>query len=81
MYYVYVLLSLKDNKKYVGSTADIKKRFLQHQNGLVPSTKSRKPFRLLYYESFSSKKDALREEIFLKSGKGRERLDNLLTDY
>jgi hypothetical protein len=31
----------------------------------------------LCYEAFFNKKDALREERFLKSGKGRERIKRL----
>jgi len=36
------------------------------------------PWTLIYYEAFLSKKDARREELFLKTGKGRERLTYLL---
>lgn len=36
------------------------------------------PWRLIYYEAFSDKEDATREEKFLKSGKGRERIQWLL---
>jgi hypothetical protein len=32
----------------------------------------------IYYEAFSNKEDASREEMFLKSGKGRERIKWLL---
>ena len=34
-----------------------------------------KPWILVYYEAYVSKMDAVEEEIFLKSGKGRERLN------
>lgn len=35
---------------------------------------------LVYYEAFLSKSDALREEKFLKSGKGKERVKYLFKD-
>jgi len=71
-YYVYVLRSLQDNKLYVGKTTDLERRFLEHQKGQVQSTKSRRPLKLIFYESFINKSDARRDEIFFKSGYGRE---------
>lgn len=38
MYYVYVLLSKKDNKKYIGYTKNLKLRFELHNKGKVEST-------------------------------------------
>lgn len=72
MYYVYILKSKKDNKLYVGKTQDLKRRFLEHNSGKVISTKNRKPFELLFYEAFKNKTDAGRDELFFKSGYGRE---------
>lgn len=78
MYYVYILFSKKDNKLYIGSTGNLKQRICQHKRGLVDATKYRLPVKMIYCEIFISKKDSLREERFLKSGKGRERLKELL---
>lgn len=52
----------------------------EHNTGKTRYTRSGKPWKLVYYEAFLSKKDALREELFLKSGKGRERIKYLLTE-
>jgi putative endonuclease len=49
VFYTYVLQSEGDGKFYTGSTANLKLRFEQHNNGLVESTRLRKPFRLVYY--------------------------------
>ena len=38
-YYVYVLLSEKDNQFYTGYTSDLKRRLIDHQSGIVNSTK------------------------------------------
>ncbi|MCX6731605.1 MAG: GIY-YIG nuclease family protein [Candidatus Parcubacteria bacterium] len=78
MFYVYLLRSRKDKKTYVGYSEDIKKRFKEHNDGLVEATKNRRPFSLIYFEGFNNIKDAKKEELFLKSGKGRERLKYLL---
>ena len=67
MFYVYVLQSIKDRLLYIGSTKDLKKRFLEHNSGLVRSTKSRIPFKLVYYEAFLLEKEARMREKQLKS--------------
>ena len=64
--YVYLLLSLKDNKFYLGSTTDMKRRLDAHNKGLNPSTKHRYPFELVYYEVFDSYEIAKRREYKLK---------------
>ncbi len=68
MYYFYILKSLKDGKIYNGFSSDLKRRFSEHQNGLVSSTKNRRPLKLIYYQAFSSEIDARLEEKYLKSG-------------
>ncbi len=73
-YFVYVLISLKDKRFYVGYTETIEKRLLEHENGRVPSTKYRRPLKLLHYEFYINKTDAKAREVFLKSGFGREQL-------
>lgn len=47
---VYILKSLKDNKQYIGSTSNLKKRLLAHNKGEVTSTKSRRPFILFGHQ-------------------------------
>lgn len=71
MFYIYVLKSTKDNKTYIGWTPDLKKRLVEHNSGLVNSTKPRRPLKLIFYEAFTDKKDALLREKFLKTGWGR----------
>ena len=79
MFYVYILKSCKNSKLYKGVAEDLKNRILEHNSGKVRSTKNNRPWQLIYYEAFVNKTDAIREEKFLKSGKGRERLQYLLT--
>ena len=78
MYYVYILQSEKTGKLYKGSSEDLKRRLKEHNGGNVPSTKSGTPWELVYYAAFKNKTDARSEELFLKSGKGRERIQYLL---
>jgi putative endonuclease len=79
-FYTYVLFSLVDNKFYVGWTPDLKSRIMRHNNGLVTSTKLRRPLRLIYYQAFLSKTDSLLMEKYLKSGWGRKYLNKIIKD-
>jgi len=80
MYYVYVLKSLKDGNLYKGSTSDLKKRVERHNLGQVPSTRSRRPFKLVYYEGYTAKADALKREIFIKTLEGGTALHEQLEE-
>ena len=62
LFYTYVLFSEKDGKKYTGYTKDIKLRFQEHNNGLVASTKNRRPLKLIYFEACVNQQDATRHE-------------------
>jgi len=66
MFYIYLLKSNKDNDLYIGFTNNLKRRVKEHNNGLVSSTKSRKPFELIYFEAYKSEKDARFREKNLK---------------
>lgn len=72
MYYVYILVSLKDKRFYVGSTGDLKRRLGEHSKGLVESTRSRRPLDLIAYEAYRLKSEAVRRENYLKSSDGRK---------
>ena len=78
MYYVYILRNTFNYKLYKGYTEDLRKRISEHNRNKVRSTKYKGKLILIYYEAFINKSDALREEKFLKTGKGRERLKFLL---
>jgi len=66
MFYIYVIKSKKDDKLYIGFTNDLRKRLIQHNQGLNKSTKYRIPFVLVYYETYLSEKDARIRERRLK---------------
>ena len=81
MYYTYVLLSDADGNLYSGYTKNIKLRFEQHEKGLVPSTKNRRPLRLIYYEACLSQDDTTRREKYFKTYRGRMFIKNRLKSY
>jgi len=81
MHYVYVLRSLKDRKLYIGYSGNLKRRFSDHQNGEVRSTRPRRPFELAFYESYKIKSDAKRREKYFKTNKGKSTIKMMLKDY
>ena len=81
MYYVYILMSLKDNKWYTGYTDNLKRRFEEHNKGLNYSTTKRRPFKLIYYEACLDEDDAKAREEYLKSGMGKRYVKNRLKFY
>jgi len=80
MFYVYILQSFKDKKFYIGYSSDLKRRLEEHKTGGSKSTKCRLPFKLLYYEAHTSKKDAQRRERYFKTDKGKSSLKQRKAD-
>ena len=66
MYFVYLLKSKKSKILYLGYTNDLRKRFTEHNQGLVKSTKPYIPWQIVYYEAYLSKEEAVHREHNLK---------------
>ena len=76
MYTVYVLRSLKHQKRYVGLTGkSADERLHEHLSGTNQWTRQNGPFVLIHTEPFVDKSSAQKRERFLKSGQGRQWLD------
>lgn len=66
MFYLYIIKSKKDDQLYLGYTNDLRRRIEEHNSKFNKSTKSRTPFKLIYYEAYASKEDAVTREQNLK---------------
>ncbi len=77
MFYVYILRSAKDGKRYVGMTENLERRMNEHESGRVKSTKNRRPLKQIHTETYSTKQEAEAREKFYKTGKGREYLNQI----
>ncbi len=62
MFYIYLLKSPKTEQIYVGFTTDLKRRFLEHQK-----LQRHKGWKLIYYEAYLNREDAMERERKLKS--------------
>ena len=66
MYYVYIIQN-QEGKRYIGYTGDLRNRIESHNKQSKGYTgKSESEWRLIYYEAYRSKKDALTRERRLK---------------
>jgi len=67
MHYVYLLQSeLKKDKIYIGTTGDLERRLHEHNSGKTYTTQWHQPYRIVYYEAYLDKQDALERERKLK---------------
>ncbi len=88
MYFTYVLDCIDSKRSrrkfYVGTTDDLQVRVNAHKKRAVFTTKSFDRIELVYYEACTSKSDARKRELQLKTGFGRgyikRRLENYLKD-
>ena len=80
MYYVYFAKSIKNDKVYVGFTEkDPAERISEHNSGCNTWSKNNRPFKLVYFEKYHCKTDALSREKFYKSGFGKK-IKKLITE-
>ena len=71
LYYVYLIESFSAHgRRYVGMTADLKQRLLEHNAGKSPHTSKFRPWRLTTYIAFTDRAKAEAFERYLKSGSG-----------
>ena len=69
---LYVLRSESDpSRQYVGITNDVRSRLVWHNHGPTGHTLTGRPWSLIVVMEFSSERDAVRFEKYLKSGSGR----------
>ncbi len=76
-FFTYILKSQSSGQYYVGHTENLDKRLTKHNNGEVKSTKGKGPWELIYYEVFSSRRDAYLREQFIKRKKSRKFIESL----
>ncbi len=81
MFYVYILQSEIKNRLYIGRTADLRRRYKEHNAGQSASTKSHTPWRLIFYEAYFDRQDAVRRERYLKTTQGHQAIRRMLQSY
>jgi putative endonuclease len=80
-FYVYILQSQKDFSFYVGQCDDLDRRMSKHFDGLSKYTAGKRPLRLVYFEVFTSRIQAIKREKEIKKMKSRKYIEDLITNW
>ena len=81
MFYLYILESLKDGTFYIGQSINLIDRLKRHNSGIIKATKSKKPYKLVYYEQFETRADAMFREWEIKKKYNTERKKKLVLSF
>ena len=78
MYYTDIIHSESAVHYYIGSTSDLEKRLEKHNYGGTASTRPYRPWKMVYFEEFSTKTDALKRENEIKKKKSHIYIKTLI---
>jgi len=68
---IHIIKSTRTDFIYIGSTNDLKRRFVEHNEGLSTATKPYKPYELLSYIAVQTESQARNLEQYFKTGSGK----------
>ena len=69
------IVECSDHTLYTGWTNDLKKRIEAHNTGKgAKYTKTRRPVRLVYFETFATKEEAMSREYHIKRMSRQEKI-------
>ena len=79
-YFVYLLGNYKDKKliTYAGYTNNLKKRLILHNSGKGAKFTKGRNWRLIYYEKYITKKEAISREYYIKKNR---KFRNLIKEF
>jgi putative endonuclease len=72
MFYLYILRNKETDRFYIGSTNNLGRRLEEHQKGKTRTTRILKINELVYFEEYSTEKEARDREKKLKSYKSKK---------
>ena len=81
MFFTYILFSDSLSKYYIGHTSDLNSRVARHNSGGSRYTKRGVPWRLVYFESFATKSEAISRELFLKRQRNHSFYERLISNF
>ena len=79
MFFAYVIKSIDHDYYYKGHCENLEKRLAQHNPGMTESIRPYIPFKLVYFEEFYTRKEAVSREKYFKTSAGRRYLKSKLT--
>jgi putative endonuclease len=66
LFTVYILFSASKSQYYSGHTSDLARRLIEHNSGKTTSTKTGKPWRLIWTAEVATRTEAVMLEIRIK---------------
>jgi putative endonuclease len=79
-FYVYIVKSQADSSYYIGYSANLDDRLRKHNEANTGYTSRKRPWALVYWEQYESKREAMKRERFLKNQKSREFIERLIEE-
>jgi putative endonuclease len=77
-FFAYIIKSIEHDFYYKGHCEDIEERIKQHNAGMTESIKPYIPFKLVYFEEFNTRSEAIKREKYFKTSAGRRFLKSKL---
>jgi putative endonuclease len=85
VYYVYILETVSRNGKkryYTGYTNNLYRRWNEHRNGTgAKFCRGKKDIELKYFESYSTRKEAMRRELEIKTFSRKQKRELINSIY
>jgi putative endonuclease len=81
VYFTYKIKSKIKDRYYIGSSDNLERRLILHNEGNTISTKAYIPWELVYFETFRTKSEALKREKHLKKMKSKKYIKWLIDNH
>ena len=78
IYTVYILISEKRNRYYIGCTSNLSKRLVRHRQKSKGFTGSVSDWELKHKEEYTAKEAAYQRERVIKNWKSRKKIEQLI---
>ncbi len=79
-FFVYIIQSKKDGSFYIGQCIDLDYRLSKHNDGFSKYSSSKRPWKLVYFEAYTSRSQAIIRENEIKAKKSRKHLEYLISN-
>ena len=79
-WYVYILQSELDSRYYVGYTKHLGERLTRHNEAEAGWSKGRGPWKLVYFEEYETRSEAMTREKEVKAKKSRRYIGALVSE-
>lgn len=80
MFFIYIIESEVNGSYYIGQTDNLEERIKRHNQHRNRSTKSKAPWKLLHYQVYDTRSEAVKVETYLKSLKKRSLVQKWIED-